>query len=895
MSATTKKTRKRTAKPTTAAYEPANKYEKALLAALLDAWVTGASCSQRALAAAVARQAPACAMSQRQVGIWFTKWAAQGLTEEQRTAHGHDGAAYVFNFTGRPVDAVTLRDLVEPVLTEPTGAQKMDDVARKLRTALRIALGIDEERSDDRLLRACAAVGARDLHRLPSLTFEQAVLAKKAERKVASTYRAAVRALLREAAVARRVAIVFPRHWDDDVWQAAGERWFGTGVGPRSETMRAYACYWNQCVRGLKATAKPMPAGPGDLTTKHVDAAVDWHHKAGRLYLRPQIKTMLRWVGRTYNEGPYAAAVNDVTAKWTRNGRRSDELLLGPNGEAASNGDLSTFLAILRHNGYGPAWIEFFEWLVAFLSLPDAEVESRAAIFPTRPAQWDLDAGTMVKRFINWRRILHLAPTVLGRPAGDLAPEDVFGPPQREMVAALEIAWQKRYERGEVSSATSDGLEKLVLAYGLTARALLLKRQHRRLRGNSAGTRKANRAGDASIDMHLLEAYNNTRAKAKKLKEARSKETSGHGDRSVRDLKRIVKHTPASFWIRLLDHMLRDIQSQVVFGFDANGVRDVRELAPKAGTTLRDLHCLIADTYYHGWLISTGMRISETAHIRYDIQYTEEFRSGAVREAHLRAIDRKETANTVAHECAITERYVPRWLERLYEKQTRPFFMDVWPSLERVSKKGRVRKRARPVQEHNWVFVDRQGRPFGCPEEGLDGSGRDKLRLASRLSELRKQWKTRCAVVAASVGESLPTLPREASNHVVRIAMTDAIRQELGLTAAANYTGDKEASIEHTYAGVKGSRVDASMLAPEFDAWVPPTVAERRRKEKAKQDGAKATSQVGTEPAGAGKHHSFAAECDAIYARAERFNTPATAVAAMVDEAMRRWGIPVAA
>jgi hypothetical protein len=66
------------------------------------------------------------------------------------------------------------------------------------------------------------------------------------------------------------------------------------------------------------------------------------------------------------------------------------------------------------------------------------------------------------------------------------------------------------------------------------------------------------------------------------------------------------------------------------------------------------------------------------------------------------------------------------------------------------------------------------------------------------------------------------------------------IRQELGLTAAANYLGDKEGSVENVYAGVSGRLVDASVLAGDYTEWQPPS----RQPVRAGSRPAKSTSAI---------------------------------------------------
>src|SRR5690606_1328705 len=131
----------------------------------INAWVEGEPCTQAALA--LASTAAGEALSQRQVGIYFTKWSQAGLCETQTTANGRPGAAYVFNWSRLSLDTATLRDAVESVLVGADGQPVMTEHARKVRTGLRCALGVKEIGTDDALLAACSEVGAGELHELP--------------------------------------------------------------------------------------------------------------------------------------------------------------------------------------------------------------------------------------------------------------------------------------------------------------------------------------------------------------------------------------------------------------------------------------------------------------------------------------------------------------------------------------------------------------------------------------------------------------------------------------------------------------------------------------------------------------------------------------------------------
>ena len=779
--------------------------EKTLRTCIIRAWVEGEPCTQAALANASA--AAGEALTPRQVGIYFTKWSQAGLCDTQTTLNGRPGAAFIFNWHRTDLDATTLRDAVQPILMGADGQPAMTDHARKVRTGLRCALGVKEIGTDGALLAACATIGVRELHALPQRVHAR-VLDQSGSRN-AENCRSAVRRMLREAAEGGIVPVILEKNWTEDDWSEARDRYFGSTCGKTTQTMRQFRTYWHRYTTGAKHLY-PEVEGPAAITPAMVDEICAWHWEDGRTYLKNQIRTMLKWVARTHNEGPYVSYLEDAGATWTHNGWRNPGRLQTADGSACT-GDWAALVSMVTAAGFSAEWRDFLEWYGEFITLGFDSIETQAQRFPTRPPRWHLKASALVKRIINVRTIMHQAPLALNMPAEQITPTVLLGESHRPFLAHLKKWWAGRAhdEADCVSSVNSDGLEKLVLAYGLMAYALHLKLRH----GRNAAPRVAEDHRlliQQGVEMegaekNLFEAYRAAGSHAKTIKADRRRESSALGDNTVRDLPRLIRNTPAEFWIAILDEMLRQVQAQVEFSSDGR-LRTIK------AADRHQFFKLVANAYYHGCLVSTGMRISETAHIRLDIQYSVQLRNAPLREAHLRAIDRKETVNTLPHETAIRDRYVPRWLEALYLDHARPFFMVEWPG-----------EKGRKVQRHEWLFVDAKGRPYGCLGEAADGSGRNPITLNTRLGHLRRRWQSSCARTAVKLGRKLPALPREHANHAVRIAMGYQIRQELGLTAAANYLGDKEGSVENVYAGVSGRLVDASVLAGDYVDWQPPS------------------------------------------------------------------------
>jgi hypothetical protein len=198
--------------------------------------------------------------------------------------------------------------------------------------------------------------------------------------------------------------------------------------------------------------------------------------------------------------------------------------------------------------------------------------------------------------------------------------------------------------------------------------------------------------------------------------------------------------------------------------------------------------------FFLGLMISCGMRISETTHIRIGIDARGRDRqygpgNRRCRLIQLRPADRK---NARRHGAYLRERYCPVWLEREYLERSRPFFL----------KRG-------GGPDHDWLLVDMQGMPYGCIEEDDDGEGRNDIEHARRIAILREYWIDQLMGVAASLDLEIPMEQGEFAPHVIRNVFAYLLFQR-SPKDAANYLGDRLESVEETYASCDGVHVDVS-------------------------------------------------------------------------------------
>jgi hypothetical protein len=249
-----------------------------------------------------------------------------------------------------------------------------------------------------------------------------------------------------------------------------------------------------------------------------------------------------------------------------------------------------------------------------------------------------------------------------------------------------------------------------------------------------------------------------------------------------KNLERIVRHTPPTFWIALLDALIEEVRAAKRGGRD-NGWR---------------YHLLVLDTITLALYVSTGCRNSELLHVRLDLQFTSENR--ALRQIELNARDRK---NAKPHTVMLQPAFVPDDLLTEYLDRTRAFFM-------RELHIGRGRPDA--VKSHPFLLVSAEGTAYGCVEERKDGTGRKWKAFRRRARQHSQRFKTHMARAAVRHGLALPGRKHEFGLHVVRGACGYAVYHQLGVVAAADYLGDTIETVERAYSAKSGMLVDSSIL-----------------------------------------------------------------------------------
>jgi hypothetical protein len=439
-------------------------------------------------------------------------------------------------------------------------------------------------------------------------------------------------------------------------------------------------------------------------------------------------------------------------------------------------------------------------------------------------------------RAAHLRLFLGAAVHLSGLRPDELTPECVFGTHLERVALALVDWWRARRdaliaENGpKVGRALGGQLQQTVITAGMMAYGRYAQLRHARLdldrdaeealleASNTArGTRAIGRAQAAAAqsdktpaEAALWKAYERSGA----LADAIAGLTTGEGragkvgakrgakEPEFRRVERIVKNTPAQWWLELLDDLLRREREMVRLGKDRG----------------RGYYHLLRDCVELGVGITTGMRGEEqvrltvtSAHYEIDDDGTPVLKVSAEERKNVKGQSAYVNADVLPHDVW------RRWLDR-----GRAWFMsgqyeDRAEQLERQASGTRdeglrlrrlaqaAKERASVRNEHTFLLVQDAGAGWG------DVAG-DELALKRRAASHGSQWQARMARRAVEAGKRIPAENYEWGRHPIRTAFGHAAFQAGGPLAAANYLGNTPRMAEQAYARVRGIYTDPTLM-----------------------------------------------------------------------------------
>lgn len=797
-------------------YELTSPVYDALEATAIEAWATGEPFSQRALSGPVADalgrdpQRVAQALPQALRAL-----ERRGQYVPQRARHGSkvDGGArltspYAFNFTGRALDVSTLRHALAAFLLD---AEVPDTAKRAVRSALRFALGLPAQCTDDVLLAAADRVPATELYELPARVHDLALRPPATlGEQTAKNYRTAVRRLLRYAGRRRLVPLIFPRLWVADPWEEAKNRYFPLAAeGPTSADLLAFRSAWSALAEAAVARHGEDGRDPARLTRAMAEQSIAYLQRVlGRHAMGYNARRALTYVARQYAEGPFAEPdrVGEFEVE-TAAGRRPALYLRGPNGEGV-DGDWDAFLDLVRGHGLPEETVEFLTWYRDYVTLPTRDVLRQRERFPARRERLRITGVTLNERITALRALMGAAVYALevpgldrrfglALPAQELTPAVLFGHHFQAALAGVETWWEARaavLPDDAPGKSMTGALRQMVIGCGMVALALYERLRHQRriavaTRASESGIERLDTQQEESADKTAdeaaaWEAYRHANRLADALVGVGRRGTRGRRvkrENDFRDIREILRDTPPRYWIDLQTAQLDRMRAT------PNGERDGYRF-----------HELVLNAMLLGLLISTGCRIEELCHVRLDVQFDAANR--AKRQIRLRPQDRK---NGSQHTVLVQPAFVPDDLLETYLTRTRPWLAARWAEDPAADAKGVHRQ---------FFLVSTSGRPYGCVEEDEHGQNRDETGFKRRTNQAGRRFTVQMAQLARTLGMPVAGGKYMGGPHTVRASCGYGVFLRQGLQAAAHYLGDTETTASDAYSAIDGEHVDSSCL-----------------------------------------------------------------------------------
>lgn len=750
----------------------------------------------------------ACAAIKGDVPTYFNNLVRNGSLEMQATGNGNGKSPWVFNWSRLSRDEATLRDALTSYLED---GEVEHSEKQHVRSALRVLFSLRKRCSDRIVLVAAEKIGAEHVISVPE-KMRAAAEAKGFSGQSVRNAVADVRKLLRHAAVNGTVPLVFPRFWADDPWTVKMLEYF-----PREEdeegaatlssvhrgTLRyAYRCY-REAVEALRPETGVEFADAGNTPRDLLQQVLDYLKADGEVGKRQAVSSLFSILGDRFGVGPRA----------DRSFNHSSLYILPAPGHQV--GGLEGFQSAIRHNGLPAEFCEFAEWLKAYETKPALELLTTKAV--RRKRAEPLGDAAMDKRFASMRVLLGVALNRLNMKPEDLSVFRVFGSDYAELVQELIRAW-----RDAGVHEISGGLKDLIVHSGMVAYAAFRKAAYEAgcelsVLAEGASRRERRQFEDAElsrpkagVEQVFLAAYEASNAASSDLtRQLKRRSPTGQTTNTEKDIRAIVRDTPPSYWLKLLDHLFAEIQPEK------------KKSSPRSD----EFHELVLTAVITGIVVSTAVRQHELSLLHvHDEKWMNASRPGdhVIRMA---SYNRKNKTDLMI---VLRERFLPGWLQRIYQQETIPHFKARGllgdargPRLaERSpadSASGGANERGLPYSDHSFLVMDNFGVPFGCVAEGAYGTNRNAKRHHMRVSAMGKFWVRTAASAAKRAGLKVPTGRAHFTLHCIRNSVGAWIRKEYGLGAAASYLGDTERTVQKYYSALDGQDVDLSFIDPGFN------------------------------------------------------------------------------
>ena len=661
--------------------------------------------------------------------------------------------------------------------------------------AVRILLALKQYSSRGEILKAAARIDDGQFFGLSRALSARMGIEATQSQKTKSNLKSALRRMLTWGLERDAFCLRFPEYRPADEWTSLIDECFPPGAGES----RYYAI--RQARSGLSALFRVAQhelhaPSPYTLDEAQIRKVLELLRAPQRHKERDRVRHLTKLMRRA--RGRWEHPVLQRVLGVLRGVHRTATLPLLGWAKEQSNlvGTFEGVIGLIESHRLSKEWAEFLTWYRDYSLISFGELRRRRNEFPSRPQVRQLSEDVFLGRLRSVRAFLGMAVELYPNDYRSLLPEDVFGVHFEDLWLRIMGRWRDAAAQSNgPSHEASSGLCKYLIDGGLIALALFDRSRFKHhMQAPQAAAAERTRAGGAGlqrrlltavrregvlsdIELELLAAYEISRNDSTGLNRIRLTSPFGSGLNTEKDLRRLIKETPFVHFQRAQDWMVAHCETLVTCTTVAQREVDV-------WFTLAVANAL---------LLSGGCRRGELCHLREGIQ--SNLGKGA-RDVHIRASDRK---NRKPLDFAVRQRWAPDWLLEHYFAVVRP----------------RVAARAGGTDsEFPFLLLNpTTGSPYGCAEENPnDGSGREVGPFRNRKSALAKSWVRRMAYVFDTLGFLVPCAPSSFGLHIVRNVGGHAVFVKHGLERAAAWLGDSVATVEGTYADLKGELVDTSLV-----------------------------------------------------------------------------------
>jgi hypothetical protein len=704
------------------------------------------------------------------------------ILEEENGAAGAGRTPVAFDLSehGPFFQETHLGDVLAAYLASATSSTAKNAAV----AAVRYLLGLPAHSKRAEIVDAAKATSCRVFHGLADRFLHDCLEAGEVDRKTAQNHASSLRSVINFGLTHDRFPLYFPEWRSLDSYRSAIDAAFplaSVGLTERTVLQVRSGLY---LIADVIRDELGIPA-IGLVTVENATEAIERLHSPRRACEYERVKSVRKLIGKAPGNWGLAELQPILSSLVATRRLPALPYLTSPNTPGWSRG-IEPLVALFAETGLPSAWSEFVVWYREYSLLSDDQILDNYQRFPDRHPRRLLTEGTFCARQQSLRGYLGVAIHEFDEQPDTLTPERLFGELFVPLTRKIRVLWNRQVGQA-VSHEASMGLHHIVYSAGLMALALYERSVHSR---KLKVAMRPKLSGDEGIDYlqeeialdrtplerELFASYRHAQVLCAQFKASRMKNSPQGSGNTVKMLAEVIANTPSEMLVAVQDELLQK-------------VRPLTKLTRPPSLSERSL---IVATFFHGLLLSGGLRRGETTVLRLGIHVHPFLIADSPN--RLRRQDRK---NKREHFFCFREAYTPAWFLEYYRDVVHPLLLK-FGGLEN--------------EPHPWLLLSpRDGRPYLNADEGEDGENRNNFKKRDREARLVTLWKRH--VVAACTERGLE-LPEDAmiTPHCVRNVLGNEVYQREGAARSATFLGDSEASVRGVYGMQDGSQVDISSV-----------------------------------------------------------------------------------